>query len=75
MAGIQLIMVGEKTASDMEVETIHPQVIQAVNSLSPIVGGHQQPLKRSRELTIPKRSRSQTGQAFDPPKSSVMAYA
>ena len=35
------------------------QVIQFVTFLSPIVGGHDSPLKRSRKLTIPKRSRSQ----------------
>ena len=33
-------------------------MIQFVPFLSPIVGGHQQPLKGSRELTIPKRSLS-----------------
>ena len=31
------------------------QVIQIVTFLSPNVGGHQQPLKGSRELTIPKK--------------------
>jgi len=30
-------------------------MIQAVTFLSPIVGGHQQPLKGSRKLTIPKK--------------------
>ena len=41
------------------------QVIQFVTFLSPIVWGHQQPLKGSLELTIPKRSRSQNCQGFD----------
>ena len=40
------------------------QMIQAVTFLSPIVGGHQQPLKGSRELTIPKRSPSQKCQVL-----------
>ncbi len=37
-------------------------MIQAVTFLSPNVGGHDSPLKGSRELTIPKRSRSQNCQ-------------
>ena len=34
----------------------HPRDENAVTFLSSIIGGHKQPLKRSRELTIPKRS-------------------
>ena len=37
------------------------QVIQFVTFLSPIVGGHDSPLKRSRKLTIPKTVTSRIG--------------
>ena len=52
-------VVGSRNLSYFNQFTESPgyQVIQVVTFLSPIVGGHQQPLKRSRELTIPfKRS-------------------
>ena len=38
---------------------VDPQVIQAVTFLPPNVGGQQQPLKGSRELTIPKKSQKE----------------